>query len=138
MSGRGFQRGATAMMTVSETPYDAAYQFNHPAGGPTVTGPRWQSQLGKLGYPRGGRFCFFANGNYGDMAKRYRRHARETGLFVSLKEKIARKPIVKELIATPLVRVGILTNFKPDSLRYSTRQPERNYRMTSFDDRAKQ
>jgi len=138
MSWWGFQRGESAMMTIIETPDDAAYQFEHPAGGPTVIGPRWRAQLGRLGSTRAGRFVFIPKGNYVDMAKRYRRHTMDTGLFVSLNEKIARKPIVKELIATPLVRVGILTNFKPDSLRWSTTQPERNFRLTSFDDRAKQ
>jgi len=32
-------------MVIVETPDDAAYQFSHPAGGPTVIGPRWRPQL---------------------------------------------------------------------------------------------
>ena len=72
------------MMIIIETPDDAAYQFSHPAGGPTVIGPRWRASLGKLGYPRTGRMCFIAEGNYVDMAKRYKKYAKETGLFVSL------------------------------------------------------
>ena len=95
MSWWGFQKGKSAMMVIVETPNDAAYQFSHPAGGPTVIGPRWRTSLGKLGYPRTVRMCFFPEGNYVDLAKRYRRYAIDTGLFVSLKEKIARKPIVK-------------------------------------------
>ena len=60
--------------------------------------------------------CFFEKGNYVDLAKRYRQYVMDTGLFVSLKEKIARRPIVKDLIGTPHTRVGILTNIKSDSL----------------------
>ena len=138
MSWWGVQRGKSGMMTIIETPDDAAYQFDHPAGGPTIIGPRWRAQLGKLGYLRIGRFVFIENGGYVEMAKRYRQHAIDSGLFVSLKEKIARKPVVQKLIGTPLTRIGVLTNFKSDSLRWSTTQPERNYRMTTFDDRAKQ
>ena len=32
----GFKKGPVAMMVIVETPDDAAYQFNHPAGGPTM------------------------------------------------------------------------------------------------------
>ena len=138
MSWWGFEKGPAAMMVIVETPDDAAYQFDHPAGGPTTIGPRWRESLGALRYPRSCRMCFFEHGNYVDMAKRYRRYAMDTGLFVPLSEKIARKPIVKELIGTPLVRVGILTNILPDSLRYSTTNPSRNFRLTTFDDRGKQ
>ena len=42
------------------------------------------------------------------------------------------------VIGTPLSRVGILSNFAPDSLRWSTTNPSQNYRMTSFDERARQ
>jgi hypothetical protein len=71
-----------------------AYQFSHPAGGPTVIGPRWRAQLGHFGYPRTARMVFFEDGNYVDLAKRYRRYVMETGLFVSLREKSARTPAV--------------------------------------------
>jgi hypothetical protein len=94
--------------------------------------------LGALRYPRACRMCFIDKGNYVDLAKRYRRYAMDRGLFVSLNEKICRKPIVKELIATPLVRVGILTDIVKTSLRYSTTQPSKNYHVTTFDERAKQ
>ena len=138
MSWWGFQKGKSAMMVIVETPDDAAYQFEHPPGGPTVIGPRWRPTLDKLGYPRTARMCFFPEGNYVTMAKRYRRYALDTGLFVSLEEKIARKPIVKELIGTPIVRSGILTNYKPGSFRYDQDHPEKNRRLTTFDERARQ
>src|SRR5262249_25955639 len=40
MSWWGFQKRNSAMMVIIETPDDAAYQFEHPAGGPTIVGPR--------------------------------------------------------------------------------------------------
>jgi hypothetical protein len=138
MSWWGFQRGRSGMMVIVETPDDAAYQFSHPAGGPTVVGPRWRSQLDKFGYVRSARVVFIAAGNYVDMAKRYRRYVQESGLFVSLQEKIARTPAVKDLIATPQTRVSILRNLKQDSDRYDTADASKNYSLNTFDERAKQ
>jgi hypothetical protein len=138
MSWWGFRKNRAAMMIIVETPDDAAYQFQHPAGGPTVIGPRWRASLGRLGYPRTARLCFFPEGDYVALAKRYRRYAMETGLFVSLREKIARRPEVKALIGTPLSRVSILRNLKEDSQRYDRQDSAKNYSLTSFDERARQ
>ena len=135
MSWWGFQKGHSAMMVIVETPDDAAYQFSHPAGGPTVIGPRWLATLGRFGYMRSARFCFFENGNYVTLAKRYRQYAMDTGLFVSLKEKIARTPALAEVIGAPQTRVGILHNQKTDSDRYSE---SNHYNLVTFDERAKQ
>ena len=79
MSWWGFQKGKSAMMLIVETPDDASYQFSHPAGGPTVIGPRWRAQFSRFGYLRTARISFFTDGNYVDMAKRYRRYVMETG-----------------------------------------------------------
>jgi len=138
MSWWGFQKGKSALMVIVETPDDAAYQFSHPAGGPTVIGPRWRSQLGHFGYLRTARMSFIDVGNYVDLAKRYRRYAMETGLFVSLKEKIARTPDVNDLIGTPNTRVSILRNLKPESDRYDTKDPAKNFSLTTFDERSRQ
>lgn len=138
MSWWGFEKGTSAMMIIVETPDDAAYQFEHPAGGPTLIGPRWNAQLTRFNYPRSARMVFLANANYVDLAKRYRRYVRESGLFVSLKEKIARTPAVNDLIGTPQTRVSILRNMSPDSDRYDTKDPAKNYSLTTFDERAKQ
>ncbi|HKC66071.1 MAG TPA: DUF5696 domain-containing protein [Pyrinomonadaceae bacterium] len=138
MSWWGFQKGKSAAMVIVETPDDAAYQFNHPAGGPTVIGPRWLATLGRFGYPRTARISFFENGNYVDMAKRYRRYVMDTGLFVSLQEKIARTPAVKDLIGTPQVHLSGFRNIKPESDRYDTKDPSKNRSLTTFDERARE
>jgi len=82
--------------------------------------------------------CFFDTGTYVDLAKRYRRYAMETGLFVSLQEKIARSPKVQSLAGTPATRLSILRNLKSDSARYDESSPEKNYSLTTFDERARQ
>jgi len=138
MSWWGFERGRSAMMLIVETPDDASYQFSHPAGGPTVIGPRWLAQLGRFAYPRSVRMSFFSFGNYVDMAKRYRRYAMDTGLFVSLKEKISRTPDVAKLIGNPQIRPSILRNINPESDRYDKKDPSKNVSLTTFGERAKQ
>jgi len=135
MSWWGFQKGNSAMMVIIESPNDAAYQFSHPAGGPTIIGPRWRASLGKFSYPRYGRFCFIEEGNYVNMAKRYRQYAIDKGFFVSLKDKICSRPIVGELIGTPLIRSNILRNYKEGSTRWE-RDPDNRYRLTTFDQKA--
>ncbi|HZP59997.1 MAG TPA: DUF5696 domain-containing protein [Opitutaceae bacterium] len=135
MSWWGFEKGRSAMMVIIETPDDAAYQFSHPAGGPTVIGPRWRETLGRFGYLRTARMCFFDQGNYVTLAKRYRSYVMDTGLFVSLREKIARTPILASLIGTPQTRISILHNMNPESDRYD---PAAHYSLFTFDERAKQ
>lgn len=137
MSWWGFQKGKSALVVIVETPDDAGYKFNHPAGGPTVICPRWLSSLGKLSYPRSVRMSFI-QGNYVDMCKRYRKHVMDIGHFVSLKDKIAREPMVEKLIGTPQLRQHTLRNYKPNSFRYDTVNKANNYRLVTFDERAKQ
>ncbi len=138
MAWWGFQKGQSAMMVLVETPDDAGYKFEHPAGGPTLIGPRWRATLGRLGYPRTVRMSFFPRGNYVALCKRYRRYVMDTGHFVSLRDKMAREPLVKELIGTPHTRLHVLTNFKQDSDRYDAKNPANNYRLTTFDQRAEE
>ena len=135
MSFWGFEKGKAAMMVIVETPDDAAYQFSHPAGGPTVIGPRWRDSLGKFRYMRTCRMCFFPEGNYVTMAKRYRQYVMNTGLFVLLKEKIAKTPVLADVIGEPETRVGILHNQTPASDRYS---PSNHYELFTFAQRAEQ
>ena len=56
---------------------------------------------------------------------------------MSLKEKIARTPLVAELIGSPLMRAGILTNVEEGSARYKSADiPSDNYKLTTFDERS--
>jgi Family of unknown function (DUF5696) len=138
MSWWGFQKGNEGLMFIVETPDDAAYQFSHPAGGPTRCGPRWLATLGRLSYPRTVRASFIHGGDYVEMAKRYRRYVIDTGLFVSLEEKVARTPGVRDLIGTPQTRLGGFRQIKPESDRYDAKDPSKNRSLTTFDERARQ
>jgi hypothetical protein len=137
MSWWGFEKGKSAMMVIVDTPDDAAYQFQHPAGGPTVIGPQWRDQLGRLSYPRSVRMCFFSTGNYVTLAKHYRQYVIDSGLFVSLKEKIARQPLVANLIGAGHTGDQALRNIQPGAWQYDPDHINVDYRVNTFDDLAK-
>jgi hypothetical protein len=134
----GHQKGESAAMVILETPADGGCHFSHPAGGPTRISTRWVHSLGKLNYPRRARLCFVGKGNYVTLAKRYRRYVVDTGAFVSLKEKIARSPIVERLIGSPVVHTGTLTHIQPESSYYNKEDPSKNHTVVRFDETARQ
>ncbi|MFL6446624.1 MAG: DUF5696 domain-containing protein [Bryobacteraceae bacterium] len=133
MSWWGFEKDDAAMMLIVETPDDAGYTFSHPAGGPTRMGPSWRAQLNRFAYPRSVRMVFLPRGNYVDMCKRYRRYVMDSGLYVSLKDKIAQRPVVQDLIGRPVVGMRVLRNVKPGSATYDTKDHSKNYRLVTFD-----
>jgi len=134
----GHQQGASALLVMLETPDDGGCHFEHPAGGPTRIGPQWVSTLGRFGYPRRARLCFFDSGDYVDLAKRYRRHAIATGRLVSLDAKIARNPRVAQLIGAPVIHTSILYHIQPESSYYKKDDPAHNHQLVSFDTRARE
>jgi hypothetical protein len=137
MSWWGFQKGPAAMMLIVETPDDAAYTFSHPPGGPTSIGPMWRPQLGRWGYLRSLRMAFLPKGNYVDLAKRYRKYVIDSGHFVSLKEKIARNPVVADLIGIPSTSGSVLRNYHPESRMRDPKNPQNSYRLTTFAENVK-
>lgn len=134
----GHQQGPAALFLLLETPNDAGCHFAHPEGGPTRVGPRFVHSLSRFDEPRQLRLCFFDQGNYVDLAKRYRRHVQETGHFVSLREKVARNPLVGRLLGSPVVHTGILYHIQPQSSYYDREHPERNHQLVSFAARSEQ
>ena len=134
----GHQKEDSAVLALIETPEDAGCRFEHPAGGPTKIQLRWIHSLGKLQYPRRVRFCFFDKGNYVTIAKRYRQYVKEIGHFVSLKEKIARTPLLERLVGGPVIHTNILSHIQPESNYYHNDDPAKNHQWTSFDERARQ
>jgi hypothetical protein len=134
----GHQKGDSAAMVILDTPADGGCRFSHPAGGPTRIGSRWVHSLGKLSYPRRARLCFFREGDYVTLAKRYRRYVIENGSFVSLNEKIARSPIVTRLIGSPVIHTNILVHIQPESSYYNKKEPDKNHYYSSFEKRAEQ
>jgi hypothetical protein len=134
----GYLQGKSAAMIILETPIDAYCELIHPAGGPTIINPEWIHSLGKLNYTRKLRFSFFREGDYVTLAKRYREYAIENGNFVSLKEKIARTPLVGELIGSPIIHTSILYHTQPASDLYNKTDLAQNHQLATFYDRAQQ
>ena len=134
----GHQNEQSALLVLIETPDDAGCRFEHPAGGPTRIQLKWVHSLGELQYPRRVRLCFFENGNYVTMAKRYRRYVQETGHFVSLGEKITRNPQVGKLVGAPVVHTSILSHIQPESHYYNKDDPAKNHQPATFDERTQQ
>jgi hypothetical protein len=132
----GYERGGAGVMVILETPEDGGCRFEHPAGGPTRLGPRWVHSLGRWTAPRRARIAFVEKGGYVAMAKRYRRYVRETGRFVSLREKIARNPLVGKLVGAPVIHTSILYHIQPQSSYYDRKDPARNHQLVTFDKRA--
>jgi hypothetical protein len=92
--------------------------------------------LGRWSYPRQVRFCFLDEGGYVELAKRYRRHVVETGAFVTLREKIARSPLVGRLVGAPVVHTSILYHIQPQSSYFDKKDPAKNHQLVTFDKRA--
>jgi hypothetical protein len=82
---------------IIETPDDAAIQIQRIEGRLAVA-PEWDSQKGQFGYARRLRYVFFDQGGHVAIAKRYREHARQTGLLKTLTEKRKENPNVDLLV----------------------------------------
>ncbi|MCB1125925.1 MAG: hypothetical protein KDM81_05475, partial [Verrucomicrobiae bacterium] len=134
----GHQQETAAALTILETPDDAGCRFDHPPGGPTRTALRWVDALGRWAYPRRARLCFFDEGNYVTLAKRYRQQVIDRGDFVSLATKIARNPRVGRLVGSPVIHTSILYHIQPESSYYHQDDPAANHQLVTFADRAKQ
>lgn len=131
----GFDRKNASVLVLLDTPDDAGCRFDHPAGGPTSIDVRWVHSLGRWSYPRVVRFAFLDSGGYVGLAKRYRRYVVESGRFVSLREKIARNPLVGKLVGAPVVHTSILYHVQPQSSYYDKKDPARNHQLVTFDKR---
>lgn len=134
----GHLKGKSALLVILETPDDGGCIFSHPAGGPTAINVKWLHTLGSLKYKRSVRYCFIPDGNLVTLTKRYRRYVVEKGHFVSLKEKIARNPLVGKLVGSPVITAGILTHIEPASRYYNKVDTSRNNRLNTFKERADQ
>lgn len=132
----GFDGPGGSVLVLLETPDDAGCRFAHPAGGPTAIDVRWVHSLGRWSYPRVVRLAFLDGGGYVGLAKRYRRRVIETGRFVSLREKMTRNPLVAKLVGAPVIHTSILYHIQPESSYYDKKDPARNHRLVTFDQRA--
>ncbi len=130
----GVTDGGRGRMAILETPDDAAIELRRIDGLLDIR-PEWQAQRGQFGYARRLRYVFFDRGGHVAIAKRYREHARKTGLFKTLAEKRKKNPNVDRLIGAVNVwcwdrdSVEIVTEMQAagiDRILWSNRQsPEK-------------
>lgn len=83
-------------MGIFETADDSGVELRIREGEKLRPQARWDTQKRQFGYPRKLRLAFFDQGGHVAMAKRYRQHAKETGLLVTFKEKIEKNPKLKD------------------------------------------
>lgn len=82
---------------IIETSDDAAIRMQR-VNDRLVIAPEWDSQKGRFGYARQLRYVFFDRGGHVAIAKRYREHARQTGLLKTLADKRRENPDVDLLV----------------------------------------
>lgn len=120
-------------LLINDTPWDSAYQIQHPAHGPyTHVSIRWLSSLGKLSYRRSLRMQFYEHCDHNTIAKAYRKDAIARGLLVTLKEKSIQQPSLDELIGACFLHKGIQTHVQPQSRFYDAKKPDRYESLTTF------
>ncbi len=113
--------------------WDAAYDIEHPAGGPTRVAIRQLPSLGKMRYARTVTYCFVpAGSDYVTLCKLYRAIADEEGRPRTLKEKAAQNPNVAKLIGCCVLHVEGKTHVSPDSYYYNKEEPEKNDKLVPF------
>lgn len=71
--------------------------------------PIWLSSKKVLAYTRKIRLELVSNGYVG-MAKRYRLYARQSGRYVTLKEKIKKNPEYAKIVGAPDIKIYVYTN----------------------------
>ena len=98
---------AAGYLAIYDTPYDARYYFTHIPGEDTRIEPFFIPSLGKMAYKRIMLFSFWSECDYNIFAKKYKHYLKETGKFVTLKEKIAQNENVAKLIGAPIIHEQI-------------------------------
>ena len=124
------------LISICETPWNAAYDVDHPAGGPfTHVSFRFEPSLGHMVDRRIVRMQL-VDGDFNAVCKAYRAYAKDTGRLVTLKEKMVSLPGIGDLVGTCFVHTGIKTKVHPDSDFFDPAQPEKNDHLTTFGERA--
>ena len=134
--GRYCEKGG--WMAIAETPWDAGYGLEHPAGGPTRLDWVWQESMGYLSYGRRLRMILFSKCDYVTMCKEYRSYIREKGSGRTLREKVERSPKILDLFGASVIHTEIRYEAKKEAACYDWENPEKNSRLTTFEERRKQ
>lgn len=130
--------GKGGWMGIAETPWDAGYGLEHPAGGPTRLDWVWQESMGRLSYIRRLRVILFSECNYVTMCKEYRSYIRERGSGRTLREKMERSPKIRDLFGASVIHTEIRFETKKEAACYDREHPEKNSRLATFEERGRQ
>lgn len=120
------------------TPEDAGYDIQHIPSESTRISNVWYPSLGRMSYERICELKLYGKCDYNDFCRSYRSYIKESGKFVSLKEKTERNPLLKKRIGVPLIQDYLLVIADPSSIRYSDTHPEWNRYFITFDERIRQ
>ncbi|MBQ3006669.1 MAG: hypothetical protein IJD78_03810 [Clostridia bacterium] len=103
---------------IVETPFDASMYSSFGKHGAFINSVYWLSSLGKLSYERKIRFIFHENGDYNTVAKDYRNYLIKNNLLVTIDEKIAKNPNIKNIIGAPVLHHKIFSKINEKSQFY--------------------
>lgn len=99
-------RAAAGYAAIIEENADAQVVLRQADDGPLTASVAWMPSHGLITYPRVIRYRFRRDATVTDLAKAFRDYAQGAGLFRSLKEKIAERPIVERLIGATACFIG--------------------------------
>lgn len=132
--------GGAAYLAVMDTPDDAAYDFEHPEGGPTRIAPRWMTSFEAFRYERRVVYRFFPRGDHATLALAYKEHCRQAGRWRSIEEKCLEKPHLDKMrgaigITQPVPDgTGVYNTPSVCALRVSLRGTQVERQFKTFDD----
>ena len=126
-------------LLISHTPWDSAYQIDHPACGPyTHISMRHLPSLNKFSYKRVMKLIFKHEATIVSLCKEYRKYAIEEGKLVTLEEKSKKNKNVNKLIGSAILHKGIKTHVVKTSRFYDHENIENNDVLVPFDVRTKE
>lgn len=128
--------GGSGYLAIVNTPWDARYQYDKLPQKPMAIGIRWIPSLDKIAYKRAISYDFYESGaDYVKMCKDYRKYTTELGRFVSLREKIAKNPILERMIGGAVIHTPFVKkHVTPVSFYYNKEDPSKNDSHILFSD----
>ncbi len=109
--------GGAAYLAIMDTPDDAVYDFDHPAGGPTRIAPYWMASWEAFRYPRRTIYRFYPRADHVTLALGYRDYCRRIGRWRSIEEKRLEKPQLDKMrgaIGCGRDHMALLVNLQSD------------------------
>ncbi|MGQ9661674.1 MAG: hypothetical protein ACUVWX_04945, partial [Kiritimatiellia bacterium] len=99
-------RARSGYVAIIEENADARIALRQDQTGRLTYSVRWLPSMGTLSYPRTIRYRFLSHPTVTSLAKSFRQYAKSAGLFRSLEEKIAERPLLGKLIGATACFVG--------------------------------